>query len=122
MLVIYSDLSQWSECLYFVIHKIHFACVFMGYNDITVFIWASLYIGFMHIPRTPDDSIFLCHAQRLKLNKIIDAAMRKYRSLYTYSTIRQDLKKHMEQCVCEKLSDLHTPDHPTYALVLYFFL
>ncbi|XP_035550581.1 uncharacterized protein LOC108983395 [Juglans regia] len=56
---------------------------------------------------------------RLKLNKIIDAAMRKYRSLYTYNTLRPDLRKHIEQCVCEKLSDLHTPDHPTYALMIW---
>ncbi|XP_042976594.1 uncharacterized protein LOC122307643 isoform X2 [Carya illinoinensis] len=56
---------------------------------------------------------------RLKLNKIIDAAMRKYRSLYTYSALRPDLRKQIEQCVCEKFSDLHTPDHPTYALMIW---
>lgn len=55
---------------------------------------------------------------RLKLKKIIDAAMTKYTHLYGYNTVRSGLNNHIEQCIFEKLSDLHTPDHPTYALMI----
>ncbi|KAG6720058.1 hypothetical protein I3842_03G039200 [Carya illinoinensis] len=54
----------------------------------------------------------------LKINKIIDAAVNKYTTLFTYNALRPALRNHIEQYVCKKLSDLHTPDHPTYALMI----
>ncbi|KAF5479677.1 hypothetical protein F2P56_000478 [Juglans regia] len=63
--------------------------------------------------RTDDDPHY-----GLKINKIIDAAMNKYTTLFTYNALRPALRNHIEQYVCEKLSDLHTPDHPTYALMI----
>ncbi|KAB1210495.1 hypothetical protein CJ030_MR6G010791 [Morella rubra] len=44
--------------------------------------------------------------------------MKQYTSLYTCNSVRTDLRNRIEQRVCEKLYDLHTPDHPTYAVMI----
>ncbi|KAM3750606.1 hypothetical protein ACB098_04G048400 [Castanea mollissima] len=55
---------------------------------------------------------------RLKLNKLTDAVMTKFESSYPSNTLRPDLRNQIEECICKKLPDLHTPDHPTYALMI----
>ncbi|XP_050256873.1 uncharacterized protein LOC126702243 isoform X7 [Quercus robur] len=55
---------------------------------------------------------------RLKLNKLTDAVMTKFESSYPSHTLRPDLRNQIEECICKKLPDLHTPDHPTYALMI----
>ncbi|XP_059428931.1 uncharacterized protein LOC132192135 isoform X2 [Corylus avellana] len=55
---------------------------------------------------------------RLKLKKIIDVAMTKYTHLNAYNNVGSGLNNYIEQCIYEKLSDLRTPNHPTYALMI----
>ncbi|KAB1215679.1 HMG-Y-related protein A [Morella rubra] len=45
--------------------------------------------------------------------------MKKFTSLYTCNSLGTDLRNRIEQRVREKLYDLHTPDHPTYAVMIH---
>lgn len=82
-----------------------------------VYLWTS----FTYVFPTLADNTFEQCEQRLKLNKLTDAVMTKFESSYPSHTLRPDLRNQIEECICKKLPDLHTPDHPTYALVLFSF-
>ncbi|XP_030938921.1 trichohyalin-like isoform X9 [Quercus lobata] len=79
-----------------------------------VYLWTS----FTYVFPTLADNTFEQCEQRLKLNKLTDAVMTKFESSYPSHTLRPDLRNQIEECICKKLPDLHTPDHPTYALMI----